>query len=188
MPQPLAQQLSSIPVHYEKTTDARGRLLNNLVASEAARFANRTVSDPVFLCEELQRSNFNPTMVVPFVKLYRQRTLANPALVMPRRMEDATVRIMSSDKIAAKTRDAFADIVAKYSWGEGPLSLKKILSGFLPINANLNDSCHDIWQSFAQQRAAGQLSATRICAQDPTFNKVNVRACHCWKMKHGTTS
>ena len=114
LPQPLAQQLSSIPAHYEKMPDARSRLLNNLVASEAARFANRTISDPVFLSEELERSNFNPAMVSPFVKLYRQRTLANPGLAMPRRMEDATVRIMSPDKIAAKTRDAFADIVAKY--------------------------------------------------------------------------
>jgi len=162
LPQPLACHLSSIPVHYEKVSNAQTRVLNNLVASQAARFANRSICDPVFLSEELERCNFNSNMVKPFVKLYRQRTLANAGLAMPQRMEDAMIRFMSLDKIAAATRSAFADIVAQKTWEACAWNVKSILSPYLAMGSDLTNTSHDLWHAFAKQSGAGQLLAVKI--------------------------
>jgi hypothetical protein len=98
-PKPLSTALGSIHVVYKKHDDNQARLLSNLVESAAQRLASRTIHDPFYLAQEFARCSFNPTHVKGFVKLYRQRTLANQALAMPQKVEDAVVRLMMPDKI-----------------------------------------------------------------------------------------
>ena len=84
------------------------------------------------------------------------------ALAMPQRMEDAMIRFMSLDKIAAATRSAFADIVAQKTWEACAWNVKSILSPYLAMGSDLTNTSHDLWHDFAKQSGAGQLLAVKI--------------------------
>ena len=81
---------------------------------------------------------------------------------MPQRMEDATIRFMSLDKIAAATRSAFAYIGAQQTWEACAWSVKSILSPYLAMGSELTNTSHELWHDFAKQSGAGQLLAVKL--------------------------
>jgi hypothetical protein len=64
--------LGKISATYTKHDHNSNRLLQSLVDSEAMRFANRTICDPVFFAQEFNRCELNHAHVKGFVKLHRQ--------------------------------------------------------------------------------------------------------------------
>ena len=82
LPQPLAQALANITAVYEKHAAGEARLLQNLVDSQVMLFANSSITDPICLAHGFHRSSCTATHVKGFVKLYRQRTMANNVLGM----------------------------------------------------------------------------------------------------------
>ena len=162
LPLPLAQALGSIRVYFRKHEDAQKRLLQNLVDSQAQRFANRTILDPVFLSQEFSRASFNHTHVKGFVKLYRARTMVNGAMAMPGRVEDATVRLMQPGKIAQATIQAIIEFVAVYTWDMGPFTSQMLLApGFVTGN-QFCEGGNDNWAAVNSQTPQGQLLAVQV--------------------------
>ena len=163
LPESVSSKLGNIKVSHKKHENAQARLLSSFVSSAAARFANRSVTDPIYMSAEFERSNIPPGSVKAFVKLYRNRTLSNPKLQMGQKVEDATIRLMTTTKICKKARGILADIVADHEMGEhGPFNISMIMSKYICIGAGLTESCHDTWSTYAQQTAAGQELALKV--------------------------
>ena len=60
--------------------------------------------------------------------MYRKRTLANHALAMPWRVEDATIRMVLLEKVARGTELELIDFVAGYTWDNGPMTVCMLLN------------------------------------------------------------
>jgi len=161
IPQPMAQALGQTSTTYKTNLNNEQRLLSNLVESQAQKFANRPIHDPLFLANELGRCAFAPAQVKGFVKLYRQRTLANVALGMPQRVEDAVIKVMTH-RISVGTQNIMINMIAKYGWDSGPWSLYLILADMFSTGAELTSSCHEAFQKVAVQSANGQELAMSI--------------------------
>ena len=169
LPQPLAHFLQEIPVQFTKFKDNQGRVLQSMVDSAVQRHANRTVQCPVFLAEELGRMVFQPQYVKQFVKLYQQRMSITPHLLMPQKIEDCVVRLMSPGKTCQTATKLLAAAVIKFTWPEGPWTVSHLLSPYFSIGSSLNDSMVEVWAKENTQSAKGQSLALQI--GNDTFDK-----------------
>ena len=160
LPQPLARLLESIPVQYTKHKDSQQRLLQNLVDSAVQRHANRTVQCPIFLAEEFGRCTFQPQFVKPFVKLYQQRMAVTPQLLMPQRMEDCVIRLMTPAKTGKDSLKILSGSVVRFTWNDGPWKVGHLMSSYFPVGASLNDSMVDAWRRHGAHTECADLHRT----------------------------
>ena len=191
MPETLRQLLGCIRVSYNQHAHEQNRLVLHLVSSAAARFANRSVTDPVYLSAELTRMKIPSSQVKAVVKIYRTRTLATPKLQMPQKVEDVCIRLMTSEKICIQARSLLADIVAEHEWEKGPFTISMLMSKYLCIASPLTESCHDVWSANSLQSAAGQQLALKtyreifesspVRLDDSTWDSMLI-ACGYWTM------
>ena len=87
-PTAVVDALKQIPLVYKKHETGEDWLLSGLLASAAARKINRSIEDPLLLSEELMRHGMSTeTSCWNILKLYKQRTLANPALQLSAKLE-----------------------------------------------------------------------------------------------------
>ena len=162
LPQPLARLLESIPVQYTKHKDSQQRLLQNFVDSAVQRHANRTVQCPIFLAEEFGRCAFQPQFVKPFVKLYQQRMAVTPQLLMPQRMEDCVIRLMTPARTGKDSLKILSGSVVRFTWNDGPWKVGHIMCSYFPVGASLNDSMVDAWRTQNVQTFTGQSLALQV--------------------------
>ena len=88
--------------------------------------------------------------------------MANAALAMPQRVEDATVRMMTSEKVAKETELGLIDAIAVYTWNEGPYNVGMILNSYFSVGSDLVDSAHECWHRLMKQTSQGQNLAVDV--------------------------
>ena len=165
LPSQLIHALAHIDVVYKKHDNNQARFLSNLVETQASRFVNRSGHDPFFLAKEFARSAIGQEQVKAVVKLYRSRTLANPALAMPQRLEDAVLRLMGA-KVADGTRQRAEQCTRRWGWDEGPFTVHFFLNPQFLIGSTLTDTCDAQWANMTKQTARGQELAMSIYCND----------------------
>ena len=83
--------------------------------------------------------------------------MANSAIAMPKRVEDATIRMMMAEKVAPLTEMEIIDAVAQYTWNDGPFTVSMILSPVFAVGSDLfMESTHETWSALMQQSLEGQ--------------------------------
>ena len=108
------------------------------------------------------RRHHQPQFVKPFVKLYQQRMAVTPQLLMPQRMEDCVIRLMTPAKTGKDSLKILSGSVVRFTWNDGPWKVGHLMSSYFPVGASLNDSMVDAWRTQNVQTFTGQSLALQV--------------------------
>ena len=162
-PTAVVDALKQIRLVYKKHQSGDERLLSGLLASAAARKINRSIEDPLLLSEELMRHGMSTeTCCRNILKLYKQKTLATPALQLSAKLEACTLRFMLGNKIAPAFKSKFASAIITFGWEGGPYNLELLLSPGLVLGAAFTESICPLWRTLCTQTAEGQVLAHEL--------------------------
>ena len=151
--------LIHIPSYYQRHGDGLLRFVSNMVASAVRSKVNRSPDDPLFLAQEVARSNLRADNVRGIIRLYKQRVMSTPSLQLKPSLEECTVRLLDPAKVCVAAKRVLVQITQQYTWQDGPLTSNTLLAPKFVIGARSLDTMNEVWGALGTQTAAGQTYA-----------------------------
>ena len=165
IPYEVVELLTSIDCKYTRYDNLQSRVLANLVDTAVHAKTNRSIEDPVFMSREMLRCNMGEQNVKTIMSLFKQRTLANPALRMQKSTEDATLRFMHASKIAESTLALISAEIAQKTWQGCTFTSHALMASKFPVGGPLATWFDDVLIKVGLQTAQGQLLAVELAIE-----------------------